>query len=140
MPIPAFSAAIDNRRNFSFAAPEITQEILDKGHVYAYLKHSNGNTYAPLPYASKFVSNSTGEVVGSYLTTILLGVGSFSLNQDWLTPAPIAPGFANATGVLGGWTHLRYIIVPGGVAARKADGGLDYSDFEAVKKHFNWQD
>lgn len=137
LPIPAPSGNTPNRKNFAFTAPKLTQEILDKGHVYAYLKHNNGTTYAGLPYASKFVT-ATGEITGSYLSTILTGVGGISLNQDWLTPGTIASGFSEANGVLGGWTHLRYVIVPGGTAARVAS--VDNSNYEAVKAYYNLPD
>lgn len=137
LPMPAQAAAsLPGRKNFSFSAPKITQEIADRGLIYAYIKHSSGG-FVPLPYADKYLLGN-GNVYGSFLSTFLYGVGSISFNQDWLTPGDIPDGFATATSVVGGYTHLRYVIVPGGVAARIAS--LDYMDYEAVKKHYNLPD
>ncbi|CAG5008404.1 hypothetical protein DYBT9275_04259 [Dyadobacter sp. CECT 9275] len=135
--IPAPAANTPVRKNFSFMAPKITQEIVDKGHVYGYLKHSTG-AVVPLPYASSYTYTSTGEQAGSYLNTILVGLGGISLNQDWLTPGTVQPAFANATGIVGGYVNFRYVIIPGGVSARVAS--LDYTDYEAVKKFYNLPD
>lgn len=134
--IPAPAAATAVRKNFSFAAPKLTQEILDKGHVYAYLKHSAGGV-VPLPYANTY-NNGAGERTGSFLNTILIGLGSISLNQDWITPGGTAASFASATSIVGGYTNLRYVIIPGGVNARVAS--VDYTDYESVKKHYDLPD
>ena len=134
LPVPTTpSGNLPNRKNFSFAAPHITQEVIDNGLVYAYLKHQSSPGMTPLPYAGKYVLGT--DVIGSYLTTILLGVGSISLNQDWLTPGNIPAGFANSSTVNGGFTHLRYVVVPGG--QRGSSASVDFNDYESVKKHFN---
>lgn len=137
IPMPATAAAsLPSRKNFSFSAPKITQEVLDKALVYGYVKYSPTGV-VPLPYAGRYTT-SNGEILGSFLNTILLGLGGISFNQDWLTPGTIPRDFADAKTVIGGFTHLRYVIVPGGVQARIA--GLDYSDYEAVKKHYGLKD
>ena len=133
LPIPATAtAALPYRKNFSFPAPAITQDIIDKGLVYAYLKQ--GTSVAPLPYSQGYGTNT--ETTGSFLTTVLLGVGSMSLNQDWLTPGTIPASFANATSVVGGWTHLRYIIIPGSIKT-SISPKVDLRNYDEVKKYFN---
>ena len=137
LPIPTTaSGVLPHRKNFAFTTPALTQEVLDKSIVYAYLKHSNGATVAPLPYASKYTSLSTGEVVGSYLTTVLLGVGGISLNQDWLTPGTIPTAFAEATTVQGSWTHLRYVIIPGAIKTAM-NPNVNLKDYNEVQRYFN---
>ncbi len=134
MSFPTAAAATKVRKNFSFPAPKITQDIIDSGHVYGYIKHSSGGVH-PLPYANTLTYTASGEQAGSYLNTILIGVGSISFNQDWLTPGTVPTVFADANTVVGSYTNFRYIIIPGGQKARVA--GLDYSDYEAVKKFYN---
>ncbi|MFC5411761.1 hypothetical protein ACFPMF_20735 [Larkinella bovis] len=138
LPLPEKAVASNpNRKNFDIPAPKITQEILDKGLVYAYLKHSAG-TVTPLPYANRYVF-SDGTVSGSYLTTIIPHVGRISLNQDWMTPGTIPTNFADATSVQGGYTHLRYVVVPGGIPAGR-QAAIDYSNYETVKATYHLPD
>lgn len=129
--------AVENqpsRKNFTIAAPSIIQESLDKDLIYAYLKHSGG-TIVPLPYLNKYIFTN-GTVSGSYLTTIIPHVGRISLNQDWQTPGTIPAAFETGKTIQGGYTHLRYIIVAGGIpAARQA--GVDLTDYNAVKAFFH---
>lgn len=134
LPIPTTAAAaLPGRKNFSFTTPGLTQEVLDKGLVYAYLK--NGGSIIPLPYADKYLV-SAEEVSGSFLTTVLLGVGGISLNQDWLTPGTIPTGFATATSVVGGYTHLRYVIIPGTVKTAM-NPNVNLKDYNEVQRYFN---
>jgi hypothetical protein len=134
LPIPTTAAAaLPSRKNFSFTAPALTQDVLDKGLVYAYLK--SGGSIIPLPYAHKYIF-PTGEVHGSYLTTVLLGVGGISLNQDWLTPGTIPTAFAEANTVQGGFTHLRYVIIPGAVKTAM-NPNVNLKDYNEVQKYFN---
>ena len=135
LPIPATAAAaLPGRKNFSFTVPAITQDVLDKAQVYVYLK--SGGTIIPLPYATKYINTSTGETTGSYLTTVLLGVGGISLNQDWLTPGTIPAAFADATTVQGGYTHLRYVIIPGSVKT-SMNPNVNLTDYNEVREYFN---
>lgn len=137
IPMPAkATASIPGRKNYSFSAPKITQEVLDKGHVYGYSKYS-ATGIVPLPYANKVLTGT--ETYGSFLSTILLGLGSISFNQDWLTPGAIPSSFADANTVVGGYTHLRYVIVPGGVPSGR-QAAVDYNDYAAVKKYYNLPD
>ncbi|MDQ6477175.1 hypothetical protein [Dyadobacter sp. LHD-138] len=138
LPMPASATASNaNRKNFSFAAPKITQDVFDKGHVYGYVKYSPTGL-VPLPYADKY-TEANGEVGGSFLSTILVGIGSISFNQDWLTPGTIPSSFADSKKVVGSYTHLRYVIVPGGTPAGR-QAAVDYSDYAAVKKYYNLPD
>jgi hypothetical protein len=129
-------ASTFNRKNYNIAAPEITQNILDKGFVYAYVKTTS--SVIPLPYVNKYVY-ANQEVAGSYITTVIPHVGRISLNQDWMTPGAIPPSFADTKVVVGGYTHLRYVIIPGGLPAGRISG-VDFTDYEAVKKFYNLAD
>lgn len=141
LPFPTKATASNiGRKNFAFAAPQLTEAIRDNGLIYGYVKY-NTNGVVPLPYAQTYVSNfgmPNQTTSGSFLNTILVSVGAISFNQDWLTPGTIPPNFANSTSVVGGYTHLRYILIPGGQKAKIA--GLDYTDYEAVKAHYGWED
>lgn len=135
IPLPAkavFSSPM--RKNFSIQAPEVTLDVIKKGVFYAYLRHgSSEESIVPLPYAGSWVNTTTNEVIGSYLSTVLVGVGSISLNQDWLTPGAIPATFANATAVSGGYTHIRYVIVPAGLKS-SSTARVDFKNYESVKK------
>ncbi len=126
------TVSLANRKNFGINAPGITQEVYERGIIYTYLKQDGYDRIFPLPYSVRVISN--GEIVGSYLTSVLVGVGSLSLNQDWLTPGPIHPSFANSTSVLGSYTHIRYVIIPGGVHVNSSS--VNFNDYESVKAHF----
>lgn len=133
LPIPTTpSGNLPYRKNFSINTPGLTQAILDQGFVYVYAKAQD--RIVTLPYAGAFLTNNSS-VVGSFLSTVLVGVGSMSFNQDWLTPGTIPDGFANATTAVGGYTHIRYVIVPGSV--RVSNSKVDYTNYEAIKLHFN---
>ena len=98
-------------------APKLTQDILDKGLVQTYFKNTTGlvnslNFYQPngtTPY-SLWAYNTVGKI-----------------NMNGANYNPSSP------------TYLyRYILVPGGVGARKA--AIDYTDYEAVKEYYNLPD
>jgi hypothetical protein len=140
LPIPAkATASWPNRKNFSFAAPKITKEVLDNGLVYAYVK--TASVTVPLPYTVVYgyiINTNQATTYGTFMNTVLLAEGSLSFNQDWITPNTPPDVFANSTSVVGNFTHLRYIIIPGGQKARVV--GLDYNNYEAVKAHYGWVD
>jgi hypothetical protein len=136
LPIPAPQATTSLRKNYQFLAPKITQEIVDKGHVYGYLKHSNGGVHL-LPYADSYLVNAD-QHFGSFLNTLTMSAGRITLNQDWITPGAATPSYANATTIVGGYTNFRYVIILGGAAARVAS--VDYTDYESVKKYYNLPD
>ncbi len=95
---------------FSINAPELSQDILDKGTVLVYLKF--GSDVFPLPYTS---------YAGGYPNTIsaiasLLKIKIFR--------------FAHVTGktiTLPTSLNWRYILIPGGVAATAKVKKVDYS-------------
>jgi hypothetical protein len=91
-------------------APKITQDILDKGLVKAYFKFGNAT------YEGNYVNTPSGASMYYFTTLGLVNIqATFAANYPW-----------------------RYIIVPGGVGARRA--AVDYSDYEAVKKFYNIPD
>ena len=91
-------------------APKITQDILDKGVVKAYFKFGTD------VYEGSYVSAVNGAIMHYFIN-----LGAINIRSTF-----------NATYL---W---RYIIIPGGVGARKA--AVDYSDYEAVKKYHNLPD
>ena len=98
-------------------APKLTQEILDKGLVQTYFKNTTGlvnslNFYQP--------NGTTPFSLWAYNT-----VGKINMNGANYNPS--SPSYL-----------YRYILVPGGVGARKA--AVDYTDYEAVKKYYNLPD
>lgn len=137
--IPATATASTKaRKNFTISAPQITDAIRDNGLIYVYLRYST-NGVTPLPYAGTFVYNDPNRndpVLGSYLTTFLVATGSFSINQDWLTPGVVPDAFANSTSIMGGFTHVRYVIIPGAVKTSMKPG-VNLKDYNEVAKYFN---
>jgi hypothetical protein len=97
--------------------PALTADILNKGDVRVYV---NFNTAAdpvikPLPF---YDGN------GGYID-YLAGTGVIQLETNY----PGIPGNFS----------FRYVLIPGGTAARKASG-IDWNDYNAVKKYLNLKD
>ena len=91
-------------------APKITQEILDKGMVKAYFKFGSST------YEGNYVNAPINASMYYFIDLGAINIrANFNASYPW-----------------------RYIIVPGGVGARKA--AVDYSDYEAVKKYYNLPD
>ena len=91
-------------------APKITQDILDKGVVKAYFKFGSDI------YEGSYVSAVNGAIMHYFINLGAINIRStFNATYPW-----------------------RYIIIPGGVGARRA--AVDYSDYEAVKKYYNLPD
>jgi hypothetical protein len=92
------------------AAPKITQDILDKGLVKTYFK------FGTAVYEGNYANTPTGATIYYYLTVGTINIRStFAANYPW-----------------------RYIIIPGGVGARRA--AVDYTNYEEVKKYYNLPD
>ena len=91
-------------------AQKITQDILDKGVVKAYFKFGSDI------YEGSYVSAVNGAIMHYFINLGAINIRStFNATYPW-----------------------RYIIIPGGVGARRA--AVDYSDYEAVKKYYNLPD
>lgn len=112
----------------SFTAPEITDAMLDKGLVYVYLKYTTSSSpiVISVPYAPE------GFIFHLYK-------GGLRLGRIWPNAlSSTAPKTYSDATVLGGFTELRYVVVPGEKSARES--GPDYTDYESVKKYYNLPD
>jgi len=102
-------------------APELTAARLTNSVVYVYMDYGGG-AY-PLP----FISNPLGRTstisyftkVGKVRPTRLAHDGGATIN----IPSNI---------------KFRYLIIPSGTL--KNDNGIDYNDYESVKKYYNIKD
>src|SRR5690606_35559667 len=104
-------------------APEISQDILDKGHVVVYERISflalppspvPAPVYHKLPY-----TNSSGWVMAAY------SVGKIEVSTN-NTPALLL--------------SYRYVILPRGTEVARVSGGVDLDDYEAVAEAYNLRD
>lgn len=96
-------------------APEITQDIIDKGVVLVY--HQFNNQTRQLPYS--YSPNGLHLVYKFVISSIT--IEGFHLDASAISA--ISP------------LKFRYVILPGGVAAGGRIG-LDYSDYEAVSAYY----
>ncbi len=105
-------------------APQLDNAILTSGEIKAYVNLNSAAepVIAPIPYFSIFDGVSIEPVY--YLNSIEL----YS-NLDAST--------VTAQGVK--FRQYRYILIPGGVAARKASS-IDWNDYNQVKKYLNLKD
>lgn len=96
-------------RAYDYAAPEITQSVLDGALILAYMKYEATNVFT-LPYTS-----SAGGAANTITAIPSLGnLKIFRYRHD-------GAAFVN----LGANVFIRYIIIPGGVAAKQT---LDYKN------------
>ncbi|GEP50480.1 hypothetical protein FNO01nite_11520 [Flavobacterium noncentrifugens] len=89
---------------YDFAAPQITADVMAKGVVLSYLKFDETNIF-PTPYTS---------IAGGFINTItsIPAVGNlklFRFRHD-----------AGGTVSIGSGVEVRYVIIPGGVAAKRS--------------------
>lgn len=106
-------------------APELSQEILDKGTVLVYVYFGLG-TFS-LPYTSLAGGNSNTITAISFLKKIKLF--RFNHNGVGTTNIPVSLSW-------------RYILIPGGVIATTGkEVKLDYAkmSYQEVCRHFNIQ-
>lgn len=90
---------------YTYAAPQITSDILSSGAVLTYLQFST--EVMQLPYTSQ--AGGTTNTVAAMTTVGNLKV--FRYRHDGGTP----------TIPLGAAVRIRYIVIPGGFAARQSD-------------------
>lgn len=104
--------------------PKLTKEILTKGavNVYFNLDSADAPYIVPLPYLDPymFVSFQAAEGGIIILSSHDLSSGNF-------------PGEKVIR-------QFRYVLVPGGVAARSASGGVDWKDYRSVQKYLGLKD
>lgn len=108
----------------SYAAPSITQEILDKALILVYGRQDGRVILLPY-YHNPLITIKSHAI----LQRIVLQL-HIDESAGITTFGPI---------LLTGMTHYRYVVVPGSVAGgRKA--AVDYSSYEEVKKAYNLPD
>ena len=99
--------------------PKITQEILDRGGIFSYIKFTPSNFVYSLPLVFPISGNGSA----NNFIAVRHVVGTTTITSNYST-----------TGVF-----FRYVVVPGGIAGgRKA--AIDYTDYEAVKAYYNLPD
>lgn len=108
----------------SIDIPKLDNEILTSGEIklYVNLNAADEPVIAPLPYFSIYDGVSIEPVY--YLNTVELY-------------SNIDAGTITFEGTK--YQQYRYILIPGGVAARKASG-VDWNDYNQVKKYLNLKD
>lgn len=111
-------------KEYGISAPKVTKEIFDNGMVYAYARSGGSASTFQLPYSFR----------NAYTCQIRLAQGWVFYSEDWMAPGTVSAAWLN-NDKTDYFTHLRYIIIPGGQKARVA--GLDYSNYEEVKRYYN---
>lgn len=106
-------------------APQISQEILDKGVVNVYMKFSD-DVY-PLPYTS--YAGGTANVVDFLPRLNKLLITRFAMDNSG------SIGFATSL-------EYRYVIIPGGVAvkSKRSEEQLRNMSYEEVTRYFGIRD
>lgn len=117
-----FGAVID--------APRIVDSIVQKGEVKVYWNiNTAGNpTIVSLPYVD---ANMVFGVPDLFITP-LVKVGKIYLYSSYNMSSGTAQGTTDKI-----WQY-RYVVVPGGVAARKAT--IDWNDYSQVKDYLGLKD
>lgn len=133
---PAITVNTATVKAFTFDAPQITQEVIDKGTILVYGKPASGTTIQPLPYVSYWVEN--GSVVGMIDNSINFEPQKFTFSRVFMGDIKTVPiRFANSTSSF--FDKIRYVIIPGGVPTGR-QAAVDYNNYEAVKKYYNLAD
>ena len=99
------------------SAPQITQDILDKGVILCFFRNVSTLEVFPLPYSFPTSSTSTQEAYASYT------LGKIKLRSN-ITLSSV--GF-------------RYVIIPGGVAGGRM-ASLKGMSYEEIKVLYNLPD
>jgi hypothetical protein len=114
-------------KEYSISAPKITKDVFDKGIVYSYARSGGSASAYQLPLLFP----------GLYNCSVRISQGWFFYAETWAGPGAVNSAWINSEKT-NYFSHIRYVIIPSGVAARIAS--LDYTDYEAVKKHYNLPD
>ena len=115
-------------RKYPVTAPKITDAVIDQGAVMVYVKFASTPSEAnPLPVT--FASSYNGILAE---LKFRLSAGSITLIHSLITRPDIDPGAINYQ------NSYRYIIIPGGVHARRASALPlpDLKDYHAVCKYY----
>lgn len=121
------SAKGSNYKEYAVSAPKLTKEVFDTGMVFVYARSGGSASMFQLPYT----------FVNSYTSSVRLTQGFVIYGEDWTGGGTVSATWLNAART-DYFSHIRYVIIPGGQKARVA--GLDYSNYEVVKRYYNIQD
>ncbi|WP_298732392.1 hypothetical protein [uncultured Chitinophaga sp.] len=105
-------------------APKLTTEILSKGEikVYVNLAAAENPAIVPLPYFD-----------GAFLINVQAVESAIIL----ISNADLSTYIHEASGKK--VQQVRYVLIPGGTAARQS-AGIDWNDYQQVKKYLNLKD
>jgi hypothetical protein len=118
-------------KEYSISAPKITKDVFDKGLVYAYARSGGSATAFLLPYYNTYQAGMT------YNCSISISQGWVRYSEIWAGAGAVNSAWINSAKTTY-FSHIRYVIIPGGASARVAS--VDYADYEAVKKYYNLPD
>lgn len=104
-------------RKFDIPAPELTQDIIDRGTILVYFKLSD----AVFPLPSTF-----GGANPIYVTFSPFQPGVLSI---------LSQNLDNTASGLNLGSEIRYILIPGGVTASKTKP-LDFKDYYSVMEYY----
>lgn len=114
------SAKGSNYKEYRISTPKITQEIFNNGTVYAYARSGSSASTFPLP----------NSINTPYISQLRIIVGVIYYGEWWMV------GTVNSTWLSNNktdyFTHIRYVIIPGGVKA----AAVDFNNYESVKAHY----
>lgn len=109
-----------NYKEYIISTPKITQEIFNSGTVYAYARSGGSASTFPLP----------NSILTPYISQLRILQGTIFYGEWWMV------GTVNSTWLSNNktdyFTHIRYVIIPGGVKAT----AVDFNNYESVKAHY----
>ena len=120
------------KKEYSISVPKITSDVFDKGIVYTYARSGGSASTFQLPY---FLTSDDGSM--AYDCSVRIGQGWLYYGETWAGSGAVNSTWLN-TEKTSYFSHIRYVIIPGGAAARVAS--VDYTDYESVKKYYNLPD
>ncbi|MBC8035081.1 MAG: hypothetical protein H7Y03_13090 [Chitinophagaceae bacterium] len=112
----------------SIRAPKLTASILNQGDVKVYF---NFNTSAD-PFIVPLPCSVTNGALPNIEITPFLSIDTIGLESNYLLSTATNPAGAKIR-------QFRYILIPGGTAARKAND-VDWKNYEAVKAYLGLKD
>lgn len=111
-------------KEYSISAPRITQEIFNSGTVIVYARSGGSASTFQLPYS----------FYNTYSCRTRIAQGWIFYEEEWVS-GTVNSAWANREKT-DYFTHIRYVIIPGGVNA-SANLGVDFNNYESVKAYYN---
>lgn len=116
-----------NYKEYGISAPKVTKAIFDSGLVYTYARSGGSASTYQLSYSFP----------NTYTCYVRLSQGWVMYGESWQGAGAVSSTWLNSDKT-DYFTHIRYVIIPGGQKARVA--GLDYSNYEEVKAFYTIPD